>query len=410
MQENQIFKPFDEAQSIDHLPDPVRTLCDIAQAQGSVLKGRGTTFSGVTLPNYFGHFGERDSYAVFSFNAAQRVLRDAGRFSSDYWEDTNVRVQGRSLFTMDPPEHSRFRGLIQKGFMPRMVGRWEDEIIRPLIAAAFDRIKANGRADLARDLNVSFPYQVICRILGFPTTNEDFVSDRITKMTRGVYELDNALAAVAELKDYIQPFLEERRRHPQDDFLSALIMAELDGSRLSDDEIMRFILHLYPAGMETTFRGVSNLMLLLLTNQDQFESVRRNRSLIPAAIQEMLRVEGPVPMFARLVKMDTEIDGVEVPAKAMVYVMHAVANRDPSRWKNPHEFDVTREMKSNIGYGYGPHVCIGMHLANREMAIYLEHVLNDLPNVRIDPERSEPPRIEGWTLRSVLSLPVVWDA
>ena len=410
MQENQIFKPFDEAQSIDHLPDPVRTMWDIAKAQGSVLKGRGTTFCGVTLPNYFGHFGDRDSYAVFSFDTAQRVLRDAGKFSNDYWEDTNVRVQGRSLFTMDPPEHSRFRGLLQKGFMPRMVGRWDDEIIRPLIAAAFDRIKANGKADLARDLNVSFPYQVICRILGFPTTDEDFVSDRITKMTRGVYELDNALAAVAELKNYIQPFLEERRRHPQDDFLSALITAELDGSRLSDDEIMRFILHLYPAGMETTFRGLSNLMFLLLTNQDQFELVRRNRSLIPAAIQEMLRVEGPVSMFARLVKMDTEIDGVEVPAEAMVYVMHAVANRDPSRWENPHEFDVTREKKSNIGYGHGPHVCIGMHLANREMAIYLEHVLNDLPNVRLDPESSVPPRIEGWTLRSALSLPVVWDA
>ena len=93
-----------------------------------------------------------------------------------------------------------------------------------------------------------------------------------------------------------------------------------------------------------------------------------------------------------------------------MYVMHAVANRDPSRWENPHEYDVTREKKSNIGFGHGPHVCIGMHLANREMAIYLDHVLNDLPNVRLDPESSVPPRIEGWTLRSALSLPVVWDA
>lgn len=408
--DNQIFKPIDVTDTIEHLPDPIRTMWEIGQDAGPVLPGKGTTFRDIVLPNYFGNFGERDSAAVFSFDLAREVLSDTTRFSSDYWTETNERVQGRSLFCMDPPEHTRFRGLLQMGFIPRVIRQWDEEIIKPEVAAAFDAVKGVEKLDLVPDVNLRFPYKIICRILGFPTTDEAFVSDRITKMTRGVYDIDGALEAVAELRDYIYPHLESRRANPKDDFLSALIAAETDGSRLSDDEIVRFILHVYPAGMETTFRGVSNLVHLLLQNPEQFAQLKRDRALIPDAIDEMLRYEGPVSMFARLVTEDTELGGVNLKAGSMVYVMHAVANRDPTRWEEPHKFDITRSKLGNLGFGYGPHVCIGMHLARRESEVYIEHLLDEMPNLTWDPDLEEIPKIAGWTLRSALSLPVIRGA
>lgn len=406
---SQIFSPIDDVSSIEHMSDPIRTFWDVANENWPVMQGKGTTFGGIELPNYYGNFGERDGVAVFSFEHAMEVLGNPKVFSNDYWQDTNERVQGRSLFCMDPPEHTRFRRLIQRGFSPRVVNAWDEDIIKPEIDAAFARIVGNGKGDIVEELNLTFPYRIICRILGFPTTDEEYISDNVTKMTRGVYDMESALTAVSNLREYIEPHLKARKADPKDDFLSALVSGSVDGSELSDDEIVRFILHLYPAGMETTFRGVSNLMHLLLSHPEQFAALKNDRSLIGPAIEEMLRYEGPVSMFARLVKEDAKIGDIEVKAGTMTYVMHAIANRDPNRWKNPHSFNISRAKKGNLGFGAGPHVCIGMHLAKRETEIYMNNMLDQMPDIRWDSELEAPPLISGWTLRSALSLPVEWD-
>jgi cytochrome P450 len=344
-----------------------------------------------------------------SFEAARQVLIDSENFSSDLYQETLERSVGRGLFCMDPPEHTRYRALLQKAFMPRAVERWDNEIIRPVIERTFAEVRSKGRADLTHDVTLKFPYEIICRILGFPTADLQYVSDRITKMTRATYDLEGAMAAAREMNDYVDLYIAERRKGPRDDFVSVLMVAEVDGVRLSNDNLKAFIFHLFPAGMETTFRGASNLTHLLLSHPEQFEMLKTAPSLIGPSIEEMLRYEGPASMFPRKAKRDVRVGGVEVPAAAIVYVMMAAANRDPSRWQRPHQFDIAREPKAHLGFGYGAHACIGIHLARKELKIYVEQTLEHLPGLRWDPAVAEPPPILGWTLRSALSLPVVWN-
>ncbi|MDB5967870.1 MAG: cytochrome [Hydrocarboniphaga sp.] len=407
---SQIMKPIDDVTDLEAAVHPVLEICRVANGR-AMLKGQGTRFEALVLPNFFGHHDDVPSFAALSFDAARQVLIDTENFSSDLYRETLERAVGRGLFGMDPPEHSRYRALLQMGFNPRIVAAWDAEIIRPVIERTIVAVKHQGRADLAHEVTLLFPYEIICRILGFPTEDVQYVSDRITKMTRATYDFDAAMKASAEMNVYVDKYIAERRKIARDDFISVLMVAEVDGVRLSDENLKAFIFHLFPAGMETTFRGASNLTHLLLSHPEQLERLRTNPALIGPSIEETLRFEGPASMFPRRAKHDTSVGGISVPAGSMVYVMMAAANRDPSRWDRPHEFDISRESKAHLGFGYGAHACIGLHLARKELQIYMEQVLEHLPGVRWDPATNgTPPPILGWTLRSALSLPVVWDA
>lgn len=405
---NQIMHPMDDLGDLESSRHPVISLLNMAAGR-TVIAGRGASFEGIKLPNFFGQHDDIPSYAVLSFEGCQKILSDTRCFSSDFFSSDYTDAVGRGLFCMDPPEHTGYRALVQKGFIPRIVARWDDEIIQPAIARAFDDIVPAGRGDLASDIALRFPYEIICRILGFPDSDLMFVSDRITKMTRSTYDLAAAQAASAEMNAYVTEYISARRSQTSDDFISALISAEVDGEKLSDSALRSFIFHVFPAGMETTFRGAANLAWLLLEHPGELEKLKADRSLVPAAVAEMLRVEGPASMFPRKVIAPTEIDGVRMEPGSMVYAMLAAANRDPTRWARADEFDVTRPMLANLGFGYGVHACIGMHLARKELDLFANMMLDRMPNIRRDPDVAEVPPILGWTLRSALSVPVVWD-
>ena len=190
--------------------------------------------------------------------------------------------------------------------------------------------------------------------------------------------------------------------------MSQLIEAEVDGHRLSDDEIYPFLLLLLPAGAETTYRSSSNLLFGLLSHPSQLDAVRADRDLVPQAIEEALRWETPLLTIARTATQDVELDGVRIPSGGFVAVSLGAANRDPRRYADPDAFDIFREDKQHISFGDGAHKCLGMHLARLEMGELLNAVLDRLPGLRLDPA-AEDPHIHGMIFRSPPNLPVWFD-
>jgi cytochrome P450 len=191
--------------------------------------------------------------------------------------------------------------------------------------------------------------------------------------------------------------------------MSVLAHAELDGTRLSDEDIYAFLRLLAPAGAETTYRSSSNLLFGLLSHPEQLHAVRRDPALIPQAIEEGLRWECPLLTIMRTATEDTELEGVPIPAGGAVTVHLGAANRDPSRWPDPDRFDVFRAQKPHIAFAVGPHVCLGMHLARMETRVVLETLFARCPNLRLDPAADDV-HVSGMVFRAPLALPVVFGA
>jgi cytochrome P450 len=204
------------------------------------------------------------------------------------------------------------------------------------------------------------------------------------------------------------PLVARRRRAPQHDVISTLATAQLDGQSLSDEEIVSFLRFLLEAGAETTYRSSSNLFFGLLSQPEVLAEVRADRSLVPRAIEEALRWEPPLTGIFRGAAVDTELAGVKIPAGSFIAVNVGAANRDETRWENPEIFDIHREQVPHIAFGFGPHICLGMHLARSEMVVALNAVLDRLPNVRLDPAADDV-HISGSTFRAPRTLPIVFD-
>jgi cytochrome P450 len=182
------------------------------------------------------------------------------------------------------------------------------------------------------------------------------------------------------------------------DFVSAIANATVDGERLPQDIVVSFFRQLMNAGGDTSYHGFSNVLAALLTHPDQLDMIRRDRTLIPQAIEEALRWNGPLVGIERSTARDLELGGVQIPKDAFLHVCIGAANRDETIWENPDRFDMMRPRKRQTAFGYGPHVCIGQHLARMELTMALNTLLDRLPNLRADPDRP-PPVIRGLTLR-----------
>jgi cytochrome P450 len=191
--------------------------------------------------------------------------------------------------------------------------------------------------------------------------------------------------------------------------LSILGRAELDGQRLTDDEIFAFCCLLLPAGAETTYRSSSNLLCGLLTHPDQLAAVRADRDLLPRAIEEGIRWEPPLTGIIRFSLRDVEVEGFSIPKGAVVNLSLASANRDETKFEHPDEFDVFRSTRQHVSFALGPHTCLGMHLARMETAVALTTLLDRLPGLRLDADADDV-QIAGVAFRSPRSLPVVFDA
>jgi cytochrome P450 len=347
-------------------------------------------------------------FTVTDYELARQVLTDTSRFSSASYEMTMGQVMGRTILEMDPPEHQRHRALVAKAFRTRVLERWSDEIIGGTVGELIDAFARDGQADLIPQLTFPFPVRVIARVLGLPEADWPRFLQLSTQLIAVMRNWEGALAASRELRGYFAEIIADRRRHTRDDLVSQLIEAEVDGRRLSDEEIYPFLLLLLPAGAETTYRSSSNLLFGLLSHPDQLEAVRADRGLVPQAIEEALRWETPLLTVARSATEEVELGGVRIPAGSFVAVSLGAANRDPGRFADPDAFDTFREDKQHISFGDGAHKCLGMHLARLEMRVLLNAVLDRLPGLRLDPDADDP-HIHGLIFRSPPNLPVRFD-
>ena len=349
-------------------------------------------------------------FTAYSFDAVQQVLKDGETFSSQGYADVMGKVLGHSILEMDEPEHHLYRGLVQQAFSRKSMETWERELVRDVVDEHIDAFidRPDKKADLVRAVTFPFPVVVISRLLGLPREDLPMFHRAAVEVISAGFELDRAANASQQLFEYFCTIISDRRAHPSDDVISVLVQAELEGTRLNDEEICSFLRLLLPAGAETTYRSSSNLLHGLMSNPEQLDALRTDRGLMPQAIEEGLRWEPPLIGIMRTATRDSEVEGVFVPAGSFVAVNIGSANHDEKVWERPEEFDIFRPPRQHLAFAWGPHMCLGLHLARMETRVVLTQLLDRLPGLRPDPD-AEPAAISGAIFRAPAALPVTWD-
>ena len=347
---------------------------------------------------------------VFGFDEVVQVLRDNETFSSSVYAGVMGAVMGRTMLQMDEPEHRIARAMVSSTFRSKVLERWEGDLVAVVVNELIDSFIERGRADLVREVTFNFPAQVIARILGLPRDDYPAFQRWAIELTSVAANWERGLAASAALRDYFAGVMEERRSAPGDDLISELVQAEVDGTKLTDEEIYSFLRLLLPAGVETTYRATGNLLFALLNNKEQFDALYDDRSLYAQAFEESLRWEGPVTVILRRATTDTELAGVPVGEGADVGLLLGAANRDERKYENPDQFDVFRESRQSLGFGFGVHVCLGMHLARMETRVAINALLDRMPDLELAPAPGQDLHIKGMAFRSPIALPVAFTA
>jgi cytochrome P450 len=345
--------------------------------------------------------------SVFGFDEVVQVLRDNETYSSRVYEGVMGTVMGRTILQMDEPEHRVARAMVSSTFRSKVLSRWEEDLVAVVVNQLIDSFADRGRADLVREVTFNYPVQVIARILGLPRADYPNFQRWAIELTSVAANWERGMAASESLRDYFAAVMAERRVAPGDDLISELVRVEVDGEILTDEEIYSFLRLLLPAGVETTYRASGNLLLALLNDRTQFDALYADRSLYPQAFEEALRWEPPVTVILRQATRDTELAGVAIDAGADVALLLGAANRDERKYDDPDRFDMFREVRQHVGFGFGVHVCLGMHLARMESRVAITTLFDRLGPFTLDPA-AEPPHIEGMAFRSPLSLPVVF--
>jgi cytochrome P450 len=310
---------------------------------------------------------------VGGYADAQRVLRDV-TFSSQ-WPDGHPGAEtspdAQSFLTLDPPDHTRLRGLVAKAFTPRSVARLEARI-DDLVDEAFTAVGDRGTIDIVDDLAHPMPVKIICEWLGVPASDAGLIREWSRQLTRtldiGVTDEERVAigAANAEFNAYFRELIAHRRVHPADDLLTELIAAEERGDRLNSAELVATLNLLVTAGHETSTNLIANGVLALLRNPGELATLRSQPELAAAAVEETLRYDPPIQLTGRVATEQTDVGGVEVAAGTWVIVLLGAVNRDPEVYPEPDRFSLTRSAIQHLAFSVGPHFCLGAGLARLE--------------------------------------------
>ncbi|SCW62005.1 Cytochrome P450 [Sphingobium faniae] len=364
------------------------------RAQAPVLEGDYRPRMGLQSAMY----PDRKMFTVVGSDEILTALTDTDRFSNHGYKFNIGETFGQgSISVMDNPEHGRWRKIFQKIFLPQYVKTWGDTIVDPVVHDLMDRFVSTGRADLIEQFTLLYPFEVIYRQLQLPEADVG-TFQRLAIGQTDYMHADKAQEASRKLGAYFTALVEERRRNPGADLVSLLANTEVDGDYLPELVLISFLRQLMNAAGDTTYRGTSILLTALLENPDQFDAIRADRKLIPVAIEEALRWDGPVAVQLRMAKEDVVLGGVEIPAGSLLDVVAGAANRDPAIFPDPDRFDIFRERKAHFSFSRGPHICVGQHLARVEMTRALHAVMDNLPNLRFDPDKPRP-EIRGSMMR-----------
>lgn len=347
-----------------------------------------------------------DEWVLYNFDGVFQAFRDEKAFTSAAYDKTIGLVMGHTILAMEGKEHHDHRSLVAKAFRATALERWEPSVIGPVCDQLIDEFKHDGHADLVKALTFEFPTRIISELLGLPREDLELFRRLSLGLISIQTDIEAGLVAAMELHTYFSDQVAQRRKKPTNDIIGDLCAAEIDGEKLDDEAIIAFLRLLLPAGLETTYRSSGNLLYLLLTHPEQLAMVQQDRSLIPAAMEEGLRVETPLTMVMRTTTRDVEICGTTIPAGAQVDLCMGSANRDETRWPDPDSFDIKRPRQAHIAFAGGIHMCLGMHLARLETRVMLNSLLDRVDNLALAPD--DETRIVGVTFRSPNSLPVTF--
>lgn len=364
------------------------------------LREQGTVLPGSYRDNmgYPSFYGDVPQFTVLGTAEIEQVLTDTTRFSNASYRPTLGATFGMgSISTLDNPEHGRWRKIFQKIFLPQYVKTWGTSIVDPVVNGLMAKFLPLGHADLVEEFTQRYPFEVIYHQLDLPESDVNTFQRLAIGQTDYVH-MAQAQEAGVKLGAYFKQLIDARRARPGEDLVSLLANTEVDGEYLPELVLISFLRQLMNAAGDTTYRGTSVLLTALLQNPDQFDALRADRDLIPAAIEEALRWDGPVISQLRCAAVDTELGGVSIPAGAYVDAVAGAANRDPNLFPDPDAFNIRRERRAHYAFARGPHICVGQHLARVEMTRALHAVMDHMPNLRLDPAKPAP-EIRGIMMR-----------
>jgi cytochrome P450 len=317
-----------------------------------------------------------------------------------------IEILNQVILGMDPPRHTKYRGIVQRAFTPRIVAQQEQQI-RQRVARLLDDVCERGECDLVKELSIELPLQVIAEMLGVPQEDRRKLFDWTMQIeaATGDPAVDGA-AAIGQIGLYLAEIVASRRANPADDLVTALITAEVDGERLGDFEIAAFFALLMFAGNDTTRNTISGGTLALIEHPEQRQKLIDDPSLIDSAVEEMLRWVTPVMWFRRTPTTDVELRGAQIKENDKVVIWYASGSRDEAAVPDPMRFDVTRGTVAHQAFGGGGrHFCLGSPLARLELAALFPELLRRLPDMQLagPVEHSRSNWVNGFT-----SLPVTF--
>ncbi|MEV7618361.1 cytochrome P450 [Streptomyces sp. NPDC089799] len=345
---------------------------------------------------------EIGTWCAYGFDEVEQVLGDYETYSAATAAYAAVQVdpkfQEGDISQMDPPEQSKYRKLIGAAFSPRVINGLEDRIVK-ITHELLDEVQEKGSFELVADLAYPLPVIVIAELLGVPLEERDIFKgvafDIIENMAgldfvsggEGIEEqIHSAEARLKPLLDYMADQVAQRRRQPREDLLTYLMHAEQDGERLTDNEVVNIANVLLITGHITSTMMVGNTMACLDTEPEWMQRVRADRSLVPGAVEEALRLLPPAATLSRVTTRETVLGGVTIPAEQMILPWVSAANRDPKKFDRPDVFDPTRSPNHSISFGHGVHYCLGTRLARLEGKIAVNAILDRFPNFRSNPD------------------------
>jgi cytochrome P450 len=368
-------------------------------------------------------------WMIFDYPGVKRALDDPDTFGSDL-ASIGAHPTPPWLVFNDPPRHTKLRNIISKAFTPRMVAALEPRI-RALSRELLDRFLERGETDLAADYSVPLPMRIIADMIGIPDADWPRYARwsnatlKLSYTIRGISPGGDTVAeamseyssAVAEMGEYLPRLIEGRHstaraaagcgavQPAEDDLLTRLVVAEVDGERLAPQELLGFFQLLIVGGQETTTNLINNAVLCLLENRDQFDLLRREPERLATAIEEVLRYRSPFQFVFRGTRRDVQIHGQSIPAGQLVLLMLGSANRDPRQFPDANRFDITREPNPHLAFGYGIHFCLGAGLSRLEARVALADLLQRLPGLELATGEPWQPR-PALHVHGPLRLPV----
>lgn len=348
-------------------------------------------------------------WALSRYDDVLEALHDHGTYSSADGITLEPRSPLPMLITFDPPEHTVMRRLVSRTFTPRRIADLEPRI-RDLSQQYLSAFEGRHTGDLIGEYTAKLPMDVISTMLGAPPADQDMLrgwtDDLIHREEDSPDVTPTGIEAAIHLYQYFTELTKEKRADPGDDLLSGLTLAEVDGERLTNDDIVAFCVLLVIAGNETTTKLIGNAAFWLWRNPDQRRLLLDDPGRIPDAVEETLRYEGSTQIMARTTTRPVDLHGAVIPEGDKVLLLLGAGNRDPRFWDRPDEYDLDREKKLHLSFGHGVHVCLGAALARMETRISLEHLLARFGEYDVDAAGIE--RVHSGSVRGYSCLPISW--